>query len=81
MVSAEAAQNIKIEIPDTIYALGESFTLGQVARITGGSLRTRNALAEVQVFADRSRLTRDEVLRAIAESDASDARIELHMPR
>lgn len=81
MVSAEAAQNIKIEIPDTIYALGESFTLGQVARITGGSLRTRNALAEVQVFADRNRLTRDEVLRAIAESDASDARIELHMPR
>ena len=81
MVSAEAAQNIKIEIPDVIYAQGDSFTLGQVARISGGGLRTRNALAEVQVFADRGRLTRDEVLRAIAESDASDARIELHMPR
>ena len=77
---AEAAQNIKIEIPDVIYAAGDSFTLGQVARITGGQLRTRNILVNVQVFADRGRLTRNEVLRAIQDSDASDARIELYMP-
>lgn len=80
-VNAESAQSIVIEIPEVIYARGESFTLGQVARITGGKLRTRNALTEIQVFADRGRLSRDEVLRAIEESDASDARIELHMPR
>ena len=81
MPSAHAAQNIKIEIPDVIYAQGDTLILGQVARISGGSLRTRNTLAEVQVFAENSRLTRDEVLRAIADSNASDARIELHMPR
>ena len=81
MVSAEAAQNIKIEIPDVIYAQGDSFTLGQVARISGGSLRTRNALAEVQVFPERGRLSRKEVLRAIQDSEASDARIELYMPQ
>ena len=81
MVSAEAAQNIKIEIPEVIYAKGDSFTLGQVARITGGSSRTRKALSDVQVYTNGGRLSRDEVLRAIGESDASDARIELYMPR
>ena len=78
---AEAAQNIRIEIPDVIYSQKDHFTLGEIARITGGQLRTRNALTEIQVFADRGRLTRDEVLRAIGESDASDARIELYMSR
>ena len=81
MCSAEAAQTITIEIPDVVYARGDSFTLGQIARITGGKLRTRNALTELQVFADRGRLSRDEVLRALEESGESDARIELHMPR
>lgn len=77
---AESAQNIKIEIPAVIYAQGDSFTLGQIAKITGGKLRTRNTLSEVQVFADRNTLTRNEVLRAIEDSEASDARIELYMP-
>ena len=83
IASTEAAQNIKIEIPEVIYAQGDSFTLGQVARITGGQLRTRNVLAGVQVFADvdRGRLSRQEVLRAIQDSEASDARIELYMPQ
>ena len=76
-----AAQNIRIELPEVIYANGDSFTLGQVSRITGGQLRTRNILAEVKIFAERGRLSRDEVLRAIEDSDASDARIELYMPR
>ena len=82
MLEAQAAQSIKIEIPEVIYANGDSFTLGQIARITGGKLRTRNALTEIQVFADvdRGRLSRTEVLRAIEESGASDARIELYMP-
>ena len=80
IAGAEAAQTIRIEIPEVIYAAGDSFTLGQVARITGGQLRTRNILVNVQVFADRGRLTRNEVLRAIQDSDASDARIELYMP-
>ncbi|MBQ7215204.1 MAG: flagellar basal body P-ring formation protein FlgA [Synergistaceae bacterium] len=77
---AESAQNIKIEIPAVIYAQGDSFTLGQIAKITGGKLRTRNTLSEVQVFADNSTLSRNEVLRAIEDSEASDARIELYMP-
>ena len=78
---AESAQNIKIEIPAVIYAQGDSFTLGQIAKITGGKLRTRNTLSEVQVFADRNTLSREEVLRAIEDSEASDARIELYMPQ
>ncbi len=78
---AESAQYIKIEIPSVIYAQGDSFTLGQVAKITGGNLRTRRTLSEVQVFADNNTLTRNEVLRAIQDSEASDARIELYMPQ
>ena len=78
---SDAAQNIRIEIPEVVYVQGDSFTLGQVARISGGNNRTRKALADVQVFADRGRLSRNEVLRAIQNSDASDARIELHMPQ
>ena len=77
---AESAQNIKIQIPEVIYAQGDSFTLGQIAKITGGRLRTRNTLSEVQVFADNNTLSREEVLRAIQDSEASDARIELYMP-
>lgn len=80
-VRAESAQNIRIEIPDVIYAQGENFTLGQVAKITGGNSKIRRVLAGIEVFADeRGRLMRNEVLRAIDESEASDARIELHMP-
>ena len=78
---AESAQNIKIQIPEVIYAQGDSFTLGQIAKITGGKLRTRNTLSKVQVFADNNTLTRNEVLRAIQDSEASDARIELYMPQ
>lgn len=78
---AESAQNIKIQIPEVIYAHGDSFTLGQIAKISGGKLRTRNTLSEVQVFADNNTLSRNEVLRAIQDSDASDARIELYMPQ
>ena len=74
------AQNIKIEIPEIIYTSGESFSLGQIAKISGGNIRTRKELSSIQVFADRNKLTRNEVLRAIEESDASDARIELYMP-
>ena len=77
---AESAQNIKIQIPEVIYAQGDSFTLGQIAKISGGNLRTRRTLSEVQVFADRNILSRNEVLRAIEDSEASDARIELYMP-
>ncbi len=77
---AESAQNIKIEIPDVIYASGNSFTLGQVAKISGGNSRTRRILSSLNVYPDGNILTRREVLRAIGDSDASDARIELYMP-
>ena len=78
---SEAAQNIKIEIPEVIYVSGESFTLGQAAKISGGNRATRNILSALKVYADGSRLSRREVLRAIQESEASDARIELYMPQ
>ncbi len=78
---SEAAQNIKIEIPEVIYVSGESFILGQAAKISGGNRATRNILASLKVYADGSRLSRREVLRAIQESEASDARIELYMPQ
>ena len=79
-VFAFAAQNIKIEIPDTIYTSESSFTLGQVAKISGGNRTTRRILSGLTLYADGDRLTRNEVLNAIGESDASDARIELYMP-
>ena len=78
--TAYSAQNIKIEIPDVIYASGNSFTLGQIAKISGGNSRTRKILSALNVYADGDSLTRREVLRAISDSDASDARIELYMP-
>lgn len=80
VAQAESAQNIKIEIPDVIYASGNSFALGQVAKITGGNAHTRRILTSLNVYADGNILTRREVLRAIGDSDASDARIELYMP-
>ena len=81
VVPVYAAQNIKIEVPEIIYSSQESFTLGDIARITGGVIQTRRILSRLQVYADGDRLSRDEVLRAINDSDASDARIELYMPK
>ena len=78
--SARAAQNIIIEIPEVIYAAKSSFPLSSVARITGGNSKTRKILGGLTLFSDGGTLSRQEVLRAINESDASDARIELYMP-
>lgn len=78
--NALAAQNIKIEIPNTIYVSGKTFTLGKAAKISGGTKNTRQILSSLKLFSDGNVLTRDEVLRAIQESNASDARIELYMP-
>ena len=78
---ADAAQNIKIEIPEVIYSNKNSFTLGEIAKITGGTQQTRRIFSRVEVFPDGNRLERSEVLRAINDSDASDARIELYMPQ
>lgn len=78
--TAYSAQNITINIPDVIYAHGNSFTLGHVAKITGGNTRTRRILADLRVYPDGNILSRKEILRAISASDASDARIELYMP-
>ena len=75
-----AEQNIKIEVPEVIYSSNDSFTLGQVAKISGGNVKTRRTLNKLTLYADGDRLSRNEVLRAINESDASDARIELYMP-
>ena len=78
--SAFAAQNIRIEIPEIIYSFENVFTLGQVAKISGGNRTTRRILSGLTLYSDGDRLTRNEVLNAISESDASDARIELYMP-
>ena len=75
-----AEQNIKIEVPEVIYSSNDSFTLGQVAKISGGNVKTRRTLNKLTLYADGDRLSRNEVLRAINDSDASDARIELYMP-
>lgn len=78
---AESAQTIKIIIPEKIYNSADSFTLGSVARITGGRNATRRILSGVMLYPDGNILSRNEVLRAISDSDASDARIELYMPQ
>ena len=79
-VRTEAAQNIKINVPDVIYTNKSSFTLGSVAKISGGNLKTRSVLSKLMLYPDGKVLKRDEVLRAINNSEASDARIELYMP-
>ena len=78
--SAYAAQNIKIEIPEVIYSTDYIFTLGKIAKISGGNSQTRKTLSNLTIYADNDKISRNEVLRAINESDASDARIELYMP-
>ncbi len=80
LCACEAAQNIKIQIPDVIYMKTDSFTLGKAAKITGGNSKTRKILSGLELFASGNILSRSEVLRAIEESEASDARIELYMP-
>ncbi|MBQ3402984.1 MAG: flagellar basal body P-ring formation protein FlgA [Synergistaceae bacterium] len=77
---AYSAQAIKIEIPEVIYTAKTTLKLGEIARITGGNSGTRRILSGLEVYPDGNILTRDEVLGAIGESDASDARIELYMP-
>ena len=75
-----AAQNIKIEIPEVIYNTSSTFKLGQVAKISGGNQGTRRILSALTLYPDGDKLSRREVLRAIEDSDAADARIELYMP-
>ena len=79
-----AAQNIKIEIPEIIYINlngNDEFTLGDIAKITGGSRPNRKALSDLIIYTDDGHtLTRESVLRAINTSEAADARIELFMP-
>lgn len=77
---AQAAQTIRIEIPEKFYSNKDSFTLGSVAKISGGTRQTRKILADLILYPDGNILTRNEVLRAINSSSASDARIELYMP-
>ena len=77
---AYSAQNITIQIPSIIYSNKDTFTLGQVAKISGGNVKTRKILSGLTLYADGNNLYRDEVLRAISDSEASDARIELYMP-
>lgn len=79
--NAHAAQNIKIELPEVIYKIGTSFNLGDIAKISGGSGNTRQILSALKVYADNDTISRNEILRAINDSDASDARIELYMPQ
>ena len=78
---AFSAQSIILEIPGVIYTSKGTIRLGEIARITGGNKRTRDMIANIQVWNDGETLTRDEVLRAVNDSDASDVRLEIRMPK
>ena len=78
---AFSAQSIILEIPGVIYTNKGTIRLGEIARITGGNKRTRDLIANIQVWNDGETLTRDEVLRAVNDSDASDVRLEIRMPK
>ena len=78
--ASEAAQTIKINIPETIYSNRNSFRLGQIANITGGSKEMRRILSSIIIYPNNGAIERKDVLRAINDSDAADARIELYMP-
>ena len=79
-VPAYSAQSVILEIPSVIYTAKNPVRLGEIARITGGSQRTRKMLADIQVWPDGDRLDRREVMRAIDDSDVSDIRLEIRMP-
>ena len=80
-VPAFSAQSVTLEIPSVIYASKGTIRLGEVSRITGGNKRTRDMIANIQVWNDGETLRRDDVLRAIEDSDASDVRLEIRMPQ
>ena len=57
---SNAAQNIKIEIKNTVYADGNTFTLGKVAKISGGTKNTRKILSGLKLYSSGNFLTRNE---------------------
>ncbi|MBQ6971936.1 MAG: flagellar basal body P-ring formation protein FlgA [Synergistaceae bacterium] len=69
-----------LEIPAVIYTSKGTIRLGEVAKITGGMKRTRDILANVQVWTDGQTLERREVMRAVEASDVSGVRLEIRMP-
>lgn len=79
-VPAFSAQPVILEIPEVIYASKGTIRLGEVARITGGTKRTRNITADIQVWNDGETLSRNDVLKAIEDSDLSGVQLELRMP-
>ncbi|MBR1657764.1 MAG: flagellar basal body P-ring formation protein FlgA [Synergistaceae bacterium] len=81
-VSAQAfaAQSLILEIPSVVYANKGTVRLGEIARIKGGNKRTREMLADVQLWNDGREISRKDVMRAIDESDLSDIRLEIRMP-
>lgn len=80
VLPAHSAQAVVLEIPAVIYANKGTIRLGEIARITGGNKRTRNMIADIQVWTDGQTLDRRDVMRAIDESDVSDVRLEIRMP-
>ncbi len=78
--TAQAAQPLVLEIPSVIYANRGTIRLSEIARITGGNRRTREILANVQVWNDGETLDRRDVMNAIEDSDLSDVRLEIRMP-
>ena len=79
-IPAYSAQSVILEIPGVIYTNKGTIRLGEIARITGGSKRTRDMVANIQVWTDGETLDRRDVMSAIDESDVSDVRLEIRMP-
>ncbi len=79
-IPSYAEQSIVLEIPEVIYTRKGTIRLGEIARITGGNKRTRQMIADIQVWNDGEMLDRREVMRAINDSDVSDVRLEIRMP-
>ncbi len=79
-VPAYSEQSVVLEIPAVIYTNKGTLRLGEIARITGGSRKVRDAIASIQVWNDGQMLDRREVMRAIEDSDVSDVRLEIRMP-
>ena len=81
LYAAQTSRTVKIEVPEVIYSSNkDTFKLGNIAKITGGNQHIRRILSALEIYADGNTISRNEVLAAIGESDASDARIELYMP-
>jgi len=76
---ADAADTLKISIPDTVYAEGNVCSLSEVSDVDGPQALAKRA-GELLLTIENSVITREQVIAALRVSGMESVRIELKMP-